>query len=186
MTLKLSADELSALLGQQHPHSRGLLSRIFQCSCAIGGTAGLAHIGCIATPLSMTLAAGSPALSSLLPHINDQMMLGMSTLFSAAGVGTWWLMRGRKAGTIERGLTAGGAALGLCFTLAMHGALPINNSNHIHSESSAESPHPQRLSDLDKDAQIYARSLMNETHISEQYAVRLAQDICGKNTKVEP
>lgn len=190
MSSKLSTDELSVLLGQQNTHSRGVLSRIFQCSCAISGTAGLAHIGCIATPLSMTIAASSPTLASILPNVSGQAMMGMSALFAAGGLGSWWIMRGRKSGIIERAITVGGAALGLSFTLAMHGMLPgldtVNAHHHIN-ENRDSNPSPLQLSDLDKDAQIYARRLMSEAKLSEQTAVSIAKNICSQEERrVEP
>lgn len=183
MPTPFSADELSALLGQQQTRKRGLLTRIFQCSCAVGGAAGLAHIGCIATPLSMTIAASSPALASLLPSISDHMMIGMSALFSTAGLGTWWAMRGRKAGTMERSLTASGAAFGFAFTLAMHGMLPGVNfgNNHHRAELNDGSLVPHRFEDLDGPAREFARSLMVDANVPEEDAVRMATAICSQD-----
>jgi hypothetical protein len=87
--------------------------RVFACTCGTGGGFLAAHAGCIASPL---IAFATASAGSSLPFISAAASVGLTSV----GVGGWALVRWKRAGNLEKGLTLTSAFAGVAMGLAIN------------------------------------------------------------------
>ena len=155
------------------------------CAACVSGGAGGAltsHAGCVIA-LGVS-SAGNAALGT-------GASLGLSGVFTAAGLGAWYGLRGRFAGMGERALVGGSALAGMALVLGTHlGGGHDGHAGHAataaHAQMSAHSPHTLAVAQkwLAEQPKDYQENIAFHARLSGRSPAEEALNMCSQDLTV--
>lgn len=158
----------------------GLRSAFKTCASCMGGAGGGAltgHIGCVVALASS--GAGNAALST-------GASLGLSGVFTAAGLGAWYGLRGRFAGMAERGVVLTGALGGMALMVGVHMSGGHHTGHTQHPSPSHHSAHTLSVAQawLDRQPEDQRQTIIYWAQMNKRSPAEEALAMCNQDLTV--